>query len=108
MLKKLMIIFVIGCYLNQAMADTTNHPAPPNCKDVIEAADRAISAKDKALQLKDLALQDCASKNANLQIKSDQDDKKLSSIWSNPYAMILLGLVSGGVGTGVIVWRTKK
>jgi hypothetical protein len=87
---------------------TTNRPTPPSCKDVTAAADKALAEKNKALKLKDLALQDCASKNETLQVQKDQDDKKLDSIWSNPFAMILLGLVAGSAGTGIIVWKAKK
>lgn len=75
---------------------------------MIDAADKALADKDKALQLKDLALQDCAGKNANLQSTVDVDTKKLSSIFENPYAMILLGLIVGGAGTAFIEGRARK
>lgn len=91
------------------MANPTPTPTPKvTCKDVIDAANKALSDKDRALQLKDLAIKDCGDKNAGLQTTVDQDNKKLSSIWANPYAMILLGAFAGAVGFFVIDQKVRK
>lgn len=70
----------------------------PDCKQVIEKADKAIEEKNKQLELADLAIKDCLKHGTTVQLENNKLREENSSIWRNPFFMVLLGVTAATAG----------
>lgn len=84
----------------QTRAEETK--SKPDCKQVIDAADKAIEAQKKEIDLCRTSLLIYDQQNKALLQDLNASNKALSSWYRNPFIMMGLGLL-GGVVTGVII-----
>lgn len=79
-----------------------NPPKQVNCRDVINAANKALDDKGKALDLANLAIDQCKHSNGDLQGKVDQTNDELSKWYRQPIVMFLFGAAAGSLAYGLL------
>lgn len=74
-----------------------------SCWDAVGACNQVVKAKDKEISLCQLGLVQTLDHAAMLDLELKDTQDKLQSWYRNPFVMVALGLIVGGVAVGAAI-----